>query len=233
MTYARVMAHIAIDDREHALAALLAPHVTKRRLLLADILITGSDGEVVFAIERKTVADLSASLRDGRFAEQRARLVETYGRERVVYVLEGREGVWSMPKERGALMALHFRDRLQVLRTLDVAETADAVRKLVELCEEGRADARDAPPQVDVHPARRLCTSTPRAALAAMLCVLPGMSVAKARAVAEGAGGMRALCESVHIDRVGAVLKLRETVCAGRRLGPVCAARIADALADG
>jgi ERCC4-type nuclease len=233
------MMSVTIDDREHALAALLlnddnlGPCVTKRRLPLADILISCEEGgDVAFAIERKTVSDLTASLRDGRFAEQRVRLVETYGRERVVYVLEGSEGVWAMPAERGALMALHFRDRVQVLRTLDVAETADAVRKLVALCIEGRAGARVMPPAAAPPPVRRLCTATPKAALAAMLHVLPGMSVAKAQAVAEEAGGMRALCESVHEDRAAAVRKLRETVCAGRRLGPVLAARIADALAD-
>lgn len=232
------MAQLVIDDREHALVDLvradpvLGMMYTKLRLPLADVLIRGAGGEVAFAIERKTVADLTASMRDGRFVEQRARLLETYGRERVVYILEGGDPVWGMPCERGALMALHFRDRVQVLRTLDVAETALALSKLVSLCVEGRAEARDAPPSGDAPSVRRLCTATPKSALVAMLCVLPGMSVAKARAVAEETGSMRELCEMVHADTTAALRKLKEVLCAGRRMGPVLAGRVVAAVSD-
>jgi ERCC4-type nuclease len=228
---------VTVDDRERGLMACLSrtdaamcPRSTTKRLLLGDVLIHDSDGAVAFAIERKTVADLSASLRDGRFVDQRARLLETYGRERVVYVLEGTDAVWKMAPARGALMALHFRDRVQVLRTLDVEETAEAIVKLATLCKEGRADARGAPPCVEGPPARRLDTSTPESALAAMLCVFTGMSLAKGRAVAKSVGSMRALCASVQEDSAAAARSLRDTVCSGRRLGPVLSAKIVAAL---
>jgi ERCC4-type nuclease len=224
-----------VDDRERALLSRLSGEVnqvTRQRLILGDVLIHNASGEVAFAIERKTVADLSASLRDGRFAEQRARLLETFGRERVVYVLEGTEAVWKMPQEKGALMALHFRDRVQVLRTRDVGETVEAIVKLTALCEEGRSDAREAPPLVEGSPARRHDTTTPGSALAAMLTVFPGMSLAKGRAIAESVGCMRALCESIQEDAVAAERRLGDTKCSGRRLGPVLASKIVAALTD-
>jgi transposase len=113
---------------------------------------------------------------------------------------------------------------------LDVEETSEAIIKLTTLCKEGRADAREAPPCVEGPPVRRLDTNTPESALAAMLCVFVGMSLAKSRAIAKSWGGMRALCTSVHEDSVVAERNLRDMVCSGRRLGPVLAAKIVAAL---
>jgi hypothetical protein len=90
----------------------------------------------------------------------------------------------------------HFRDACRCTR--DVGETAEAIFKLVTLCEEGRSNARDAPPMVEGAPARRLDTNTPETALAAMLTVFPGMSLSKGRAVAEEVGCMHALCDAME-----------------------------------
>jgi ERCC4-type nuclease len=72
---------VTVDDRERALLSRLSEslpsgRITRQRLILGDVLVCHTSGEVAFAIERKTVADLTASLHDGRFADQRARLLE-------------------------------------------------------------------------------------------------------------------------------------------------------------
>jgi ERCC4-type nuclease len=118
-------------------------HVVKR-LVVADILVTEVDeNDVNLAIERKTVSDLRASLRDGRFAEQRSRMVECYGTERCVYIIEGE----CESTELGVLMSLQFRDRITVIKTVNIEDTACVVEKLSSLAEEGRIGARDVPPE--------------------------------------------------------------------------------------
>ena len=51
-----------------------ADQVERRRLDVGDVVLTGDSGAVVL-IERKTWADLAKSLTDGRYAEQKARLL--------------------------------------------------------------------------------------------------------------------------------------------------------------
>jgi ERCC4-type nuclease len=77
-----------------------------KRLVVADILVTEVDeNDVNLAIERKTVSDLRASLRDGRFARLTcSRMVECYGTERCVYIIEGE----CESTELGVLMSLQF-----------------------------------------------------------------------------------------------------------------------------
>lgn len=88
--------HIRIDDREHSLIALL-PSATVAHLPVGDIWI-GLDGEHIMKngilIERKSIADLEASILDNRYREQRSRLM-AYATEKgahVAYIIEGFEG---------------------------------------------------------------------------------------------------------------------------------------------
>ena len=84
---------IRLDDREHSLIALL-PSATVAHLPVGDIWI-GLDGDEIMKngilIERKSVADLEASILDNRYREQRSRLM-AYATEKgshVAYIIEG------------------------------------------------------------------------------------------------------------------------------------------------
>ena len=54
---------------------------------LGDIVIQNGDDAIV--IERKTIADLAASIQDGRHREQKARLIDNYPQSRIVFLIEG------------------------------------------------------------------------------------------------------------------------------------------------
>ena len=219
---------ITIDDREHALIARLqasgTPHEVKR-LLVADVLLRDpvSPTDVRLAIERKTVDDLRASLADGRFAEQRSRMVECYGVERCVYIIEG----VCTESETGVLTSLQFRDRLIVVRTADVGETKHMVVKLAALAEEGRLDARQRPPEAFAK-VRRMPTSDPKLALRTFLCAIQGVSKQTATIVSDRFDGPGHLCAVVTASGIE---ELKTIVCGQRKLGPVVAQRIADAFA--
>jgi ERCC4-type nuclease len=138
---------LLLDVREHALhAALERDHPDLRHercpLDLGDAQVRGPGDTLVLVLERKTLADLSASVKDGRYREQTARLLANVPRERVVYVIEapaqyhiysagaggGAAGAgWGcLPPAtlRSCLLSLQFRKGVRVVVTAGPAETA-------------------------------------------------------------------------------------------------------------
>lgn len=79
---------VVIDSRETKLIDHFERHVTKKCLDIGDIILR--DGLYEIIIERKTWTDLYASICDGRYREQRARLLMSRnGKTVVMYVIEG------------------------------------------------------------------------------------------------------------------------------------------------
>jgi ERCC4-type nuclease len=226
--YVRTAMPVTVDDRERALVLNLVAHglsPSVRRLTVADVLIEDSEGGVALAVERKTAADLTASLVDGRFAEQRARLIEAYGHDRVAYVIEG-ELQGTPAAERGAILSLQLRDRVMLLRTTDVSETGELVRKLAALADEGRLEYRAAPPAALAR-VRRAPTDTPRSALASFLSLLPGVSAAMATSVVALFSGPSELCAALREDPEACERAIKDCKApGGRRVGPAAAARV-------
>ena len=95
------MASLIIDVRERGLiAAVTALGLTfiTKALDVGDFLIQAADGRPLLVVERKSFADFAASNRDGRYREQRARLMATRGNgAAVLYILEG---TWSAGLDR-------------------------------------------------------------------------------------------------------------------------------------
>jgi ERCC4-type nuclease len=142
---------IIIDERERDLfAALTAITVEKalpkgttlekRTLPLGDMILStnatndGGGDKPTIIFERKTLADLAASIRDGRYAEQSFRLQNSAGvpAHRVIYVIEGFfqghsfEGNSDKEKQTvySAMVSLNQFKGFSVVRTLSVQETA-------------------------------------------------------------------------------------------------------------
>ena len=66
---------LILDNREKYIIKLIgnAPFVETQNLDVGDIHFL-IDNELILVIERKTLKDLSSSIKDGRFREQKARL---------------------------------------------------------------------------------------------------------------------------------------------------------------
>ena len=93
MMYAYTIMHLIVDVREKRLAEALTvldcPYTTAA-LDVGDILIQNEEGEPLLVAERKSHADFAASNSDGRYREQRARLMAVRGSGvAVLYILEG------------------------------------------------------------------------------------------------------------------------------------------------
>ena len=127
---------VIIDEREASLYELCLNHenlnkelivLEKRVLQLGDILFTSDDETTTFlCIERKTLLDLLASIKDGRYSEQSYRLSNCFPNpHNVVYLLEG---MLSTVKDRklviSCIASLNYFKGFSVHRTVSLAETA-------------------------------------------------------------------------------------------------------------
>jgi crossover junction endonuclease MUS81 len=145
-----------IDNRERQLIDALEteknePFFEVSSLHLGDAQVTlqhtseNDDSQTIEVImERKTLADLCASIKDGRYREQKKRMLENIDRDRtvVVYILENftsydtclRDAALANGLNESTLQScvynLMFRDRIFVMFTKDVRDTAAYIRSV-------------------------------------------------------------------------------------------------------
>ena len=195
---------LILDVRERGLAAELTklgvPFQTAA-LDVGDLMLQSADGDALLVAERKSHADFAASNADGRYREQRARLMAVRGSGvAVLYILEG---LWSPTESRtyangrtteGMLKRLTTRLLLRygmpVLASADLADTARWCRVLLAQLE---ADPTVFHPEGDMATATMAAMSSMTAALttakkgnktaggtaAAMLSAIPGLGAKK------------------------------------------------------
>lgn len=140
---------LVIDCREAALWAALnarpdadALRLKSASLDLGDMWVVGaaagaaeaSQAVPTFVIERKAFADLAASIKDGRYREQKRRMLAHYPAHTITYVIEGAGSAWlrsgtthGMPHAvyQGAIFHTMYRDGIHVVFTRDLNETAE------------------------------------------------------------------------------------------------------------
>jgi ERCC4-type nuclease len=133
---------VCVDCRERALLAefdLLRFPVQAVMLDVGDITITdGKDRTLI--IERKTAQDLAASIKDGRYREQKQRLLVTKSDYRKVYVAEGfrceedPDGLCNGVTHRAlatCVFKMQLREGICVFASKNVSETAALIVELV------------------------------------------------------------------------------------------------------
>ena len=125
---------LILDCREHKLIEMF-PDTQTKQLDIGDILYVNSEDhtEIKCIVERKTLNDLSSSIIDGRYKEQKCRLLSSGCK--VVYILEGlsknKFGV-KFSTLLSAMLNMQFRDNVTVIRTKDLEETAQILIMLKE-----------------------------------------------------------------------------------------------------
>ena len=131
---------LVIDNREHHLIAAFEGvcKATIEVLDIGDILFR--DGEdIILVIERKTIADLKASICDGRAREQKARLLHSgIPVYRIMYLIEGnldrplKSKVSGIPLSTllGSLINTQLRDGIKVYKTASLQESVRYLQKL-------------------------------------------------------------------------------------------------------
>lgn len=144
--------YLTIDIRENKLIELfnsLSKPINKfkiqtKSLELGDIVISKTTDNIydkdnlILVFERKTMEDLLSSINDGRWREQKTRLLANISKEKVCYLIENqidnRLNKWKKHGTslvRGALINKCFRDKLNVIRTDNLFETQEF---LITIC---------------------------------------------------------------------------------------------------
>jgi ERCC4-type nuclease len=138
---------VVIDEREISLygkclemsqneAKLGSIQLSKQVLNLGDILIQTDDGRDLLLIERKTFADLLASIKDGRYAEQSHRLVYSsgYPPHSIIYLIEGIYSQIHKPMEKQVILSsmtsVNVFKGFSVHRTSTVSESAEWIMSM-------------------------------------------------------------------------------------------------------
>jgi ERCC4-type nuclease len=144
-------------------AVLATNHEIKsERLPLGDVILHDPSqgqglGRDIVIFERKTLADLAASIRDGRYKEQSFRLIETAAatglhKHNIVYIIEGdlsrydeRHTQITKTALQSAMVSLMYYKGFSVVRTMNVCETADFILHFADkVAKENAVGARPA-----------------------------------------------------------------------------------------
>jgi len=132
---------IVLDERErHLHEKLLSsnpPFLSTAVLPLGDVSVQTDLGKEIVLIERKTFADLLASIKDGRYNEQSYRLQHSSGipSHNIIYVIEGIMSQLSPSEKKlvySSMTSLNLFKGFSVMRTSSVQETADWLLALVD-----------------------------------------------------------------------------------------------------
>jgi ERCC4-type nuclease len=136
---------LIIDNREAKLIELIKntqlftiPYEIKS-LQIGDIIISNDkypDKSII--IERKCVQDMLASIKDGRYKEQKIRLqaekFQSNGNKLICYLIEGSSQDVRYPNEKkvfhGSLISSIFRDDIPLIRSMSLSETLDIIIRM-------------------------------------------------------------------------------------------------------
>ena len=135
---------IRVDSREDALYGLFqinmnsAIHLLRSESLsVGDVILSSADGETDYIVfERKSLQDLAASIRDGRYKEQSHRLqaLPEVHNHNVVYIVEGdfaryNERFSKIGKKalHSAMCSLNYYKGFSVVRTMSIMETHELI----------------------------------------------------------------------------------------------------------
>jgi len=107
-------------------------------LPVGDVILSSADGETDYIVfERKSLADLAASIRDGRYKEQSLRLqaFPNVPNHNVVYIIEGDFARYSERFSKigkgalqSAMCSLNYYKGFSVVRTMSVVETHELIQ---------------------------------------------------------------------------------------------------------
>lgn len=89
----------------------------------------------ILIIERKTINDLASSLNDGRYKEQKIRLMSINNSSRIIYLIEGSYDMlnieyhksFNVEKYKGCIINTIIRDNIHVYHTENMEESAQFI----------------------------------------------------------------------------------------------------------
>jgi len=225
-----------LDTRESELITLLND-TTVKALPVGDIWVgvkeDGAMAEGGMIIERKSIRDLEASILDGRYREQRGRILAfcEENKTQPMYILEGSWSSSTGRLQKSALMkfiqrlVLHY--QIPVIQTASIRETAELLETMMEQWKEDPTRLKQTTERIKmtdgIHVQKKANSADPKQFAIACLAQCPGVSVKMAEALITQFGSLQAV--------IAAPIKEVEQVKVGaRKVGPIVSKRLYEIL---
>ena len=133
---------IIIDNRENGLIKILENNnikFEKKNLEIGDIQFIEND-KLIYIIERKTVNDLGASIKDGRYKEQKMRLLAN-NTDNIYYIIEGNIDDCNTLNRKallGSVINMIFRDNIKIINSNDINDTYNIILQIQTKYNDGK-----------------------------------------------------------------------------------------------
>ena len=191
---------LKLDNREGKLKELFEEEkisIVYENLAHGDIQILADD-VIIFLFERKTISDLIASIKDGRYKNQKYMLDQSgFTTDQIFYIIEGSvkwESTSSVNKSvNGAIINTLIRDKIGIFHTKDIATTFSLIKNIFDRV------SRDPEKYLSRSTERQIVTlsinykTTPDKCFINMLCQIPTISEKTATAIKNKFGAMKDL----------------------------------------
>jgi len=109
--------------------------IISKNLELGDIIIIIESINKTFYFERKTLSDLTSSITDGRYKEQKIRLLANIDPNYITYIIEGDTINKSLLRNNKSIPSIYFRtlyrDNIKIIYTNNIQETVTFILSLV------------------------------------------------------------------------------------------------------
>ena len=190
---------LKLDHREGKLKELIATHpvmqnqppVLLENLEFGDIQILLGD-TVLFIFERKTLEDLMASIKDGRYKNQKARLFQHFVPSQIYYIIEGSMKYSATTTNnndkiiQSSVINTVLRDKVACFNTKNVGETLELIVGIFMRIKEDASKYPISFQQGALTEQSIVTTSaadTPQKVFKGLLCQIPGVSEKSAVAI--------------------------------------------------
>jgi ERCC4-type nuclease len=235
---------LEIDNREHTVLKHLNElqvEFTIVQLPIGDMLIKDKLTEAPHALfERKTYADLVASLKDSRFREQKHRMENSTAPIKG-YIIEGSYPIHALNGIKPStidslLLGLSLRDNFTLIYSKNPAHTAELLGKMLVKCKEWLTSATVSTAHQDALIQGSLVKKdglTVETCYLSQLAQIPGVSLVTARALKEKWPSMFRFLTFLNGESVDAIRVELAAFCVnGKRLGSSAAEKILDFLRE-
>lgn len=230
-----------LDNRESDLIKMAESQTAVpfdvKQLPIGDIWIGMTlDGKIAengLVAERKSIRDLEASILDGRYREQRGRILAFCHENKTqpLYILEGSLSSLTGRLQKKALLKfinrLVFRYQIPVIQTAHTGETFEALMALSEQWQEDPAALQRTTELVKVsdgiHIHKKSNAADPKQFTITTLAQCPGVSVKIAEQIVATFGGLKEIMATPSID-------IENVKVGTRRIGPAVAKRLCELL---
>jgi len=183
------MFSIKIDNRESKIKDILPElklPVSYENLVHGDVQIL-MDDKPIFIFERKSIDDLIASIKDGRYKNQKMVLFQSgYVASQIYYIIEGNI-CWNKESAqvKGAVINTLLRDKIGIFYTKNVGDTVNFLLEMIQrVSKEPKKYVDEKSSERKIITMSQCDKNTPEICFINMLCQIPSINEKTAKGIA-------------------------------------------------